>query len=62
MPVVAGWLGEDRQAYEYLAETVQAFPSPLELARLLEQCGFRNVQVQRMTGGIVALHLGVRAA
>jgi demethylmenaquinone methyltransferase/2-methoxy-6-polyprenyl-1,4-benzoquinol methylase len=62
MPVVAGWLGEDRQAYEYLAETVQAFPSPLELARLLEQCGFRDVQVQRMTGGIVALHLGVRAA
>lgn len=60
MPVVAGWLGEDRQAYEYLAETVQAFPSPPELARLMEQAGFNEVQVQRMTGGIVALHRGVR--
>lgn len=60
MPVVAGWLGEDRQAYEYLATTVQAFPSPLELARLMEQAGFGEVQVQRMTGGIVALHRGIQ--
>jgi demethylmenaquinone methyltransferase/2-methoxy-6-polyprenyl-1,4-benzoquinol methylase len=62
MPLVAGWLGEDRQAYEYLADTVQAFPSPLELARLMELAGFGEVQVQRMTGGIVALHRGIRPA
>jgi demethylmenaquinone methyltransferase / 2-methoxy-6-polyprenyl-1,4-benzoquinol methylase len=62
MPVVAGWLGEDRQAYEYLADTVQAFPSPLELARLMEQAGFTEVQVEGMTGGIVALHRGIRPA
>jgi demethylmenaquinone methyltransferase/2-methoxy-6-polyprenyl-1,4-benzoquinol methylase len=60
MPGVAGWFGMDRQAYQYLADTVQGFPSPSELARLLEQIGFRDVQVQRMTGGIVALHRSVR--
>lgn len=60
MPRVAGWFGMDRQAYEYLADTVQAFPSPTELAQLLEQVGFREIQIQRMTGGIVALHRGIR--
>jgi len=60
MPHIAGWLGMDRQAYQYLADTVRAFPSPPELARLMEQVGFEDVQVQRMTGGIVALHRGIR--
>jgi demethylmenaquinone methyltransferase/2-methoxy-6-polyprenyl-1,4-benzoquinol methylase len=60
MPGVAGWFGMDRQAYQYLADTVQGFPSPSELARLLEQIGFTDVQVRRMTGGIVALHRAVR--
>jgi demethylmenaquinone methyltransferase/2-methoxy-6-polyprenyl-1,4-benzoquinol methylase len=60
MPSVAGWFGMDRQAYQYLADTVQGFPSPSELARLLEQIGFTDVQVRRMTGGIVALHRSVR--
>jgi demethylmenaquinone methyltransferase / 2-methoxy-6-polyprenyl-1,4-benzoquinol methylase len=60
MPAVAGWFGQDRDAYAYLAKTVQAFPSPTELARLLERVGFREIQVKRMTGGIVALHCAVR--
>jgi demethylmenaquinone methyltransferase/2-methoxy-6-polyprenyl-1,4-benzoquinol methylase len=60
MPRVAGWFGMDRPAYQYLAETVQGFPSPTELARLLQQIGFSDVQVRRMTGGIVALHRAVR--
>ena len=60
MPRVAGWFGMDRQAYQYLADTVQGFPSPTGLARVLEQVGFRDVQVQGMTGGIVALHRAAR--
>ena len=60
MPRIAGWFGMDRQAYQYLADTVQGFPSPTELARLLEHVGFRDVHVQPMTGGIVALHRAVR--
>ena len=62
MPQVAGWFGMDRAAYQYLATSVESFPSPLELAELLERVGFRDVQVQRMTGRIVALHRGIRPA
>ncbi|HXN04873.1 MAG TPA: bifunctional demethylmenaquinone methyltransferase/2-methoxy-6-polyprenyl-1,4-benzoquinol methylase UbiE [Candidatus Acidoferrum sp.] len=49
----------EASAYRYLAETVEGFPQPAVLARDLEAIGFK-VEVQRMTIGIVAFHVGVR--
>jgi len=60
MPAIAGMRSADEaSAYRYLAETVQAFPQPAELARQLEDLGF-TVSVDRMTFGIVALHVAAR--
>jgi demethylmenaquinone methyltransferase/2-methoxy-6-polyprenyl-1,4-benzoquinol methylase len=60
MPAVAGLRNAgEGSAYRYLAQTVEAFPEPAELARHLEGLGF-TVSVERMTFGIVALHLAVR--
>jgi demethylmenaquinone methyltransferase/2-methoxy-6-polyprenyl-1,4-benzoquinol methylase len=62
MPAVAGLRSaSEASAYRYLAETVQAFPTPDALAVQLEGLGF-SVSVERMTVGIVALHVGVRRA
>jgi demethylmenaquinone methyltransferase/2-methoxy-6-polyprenyl-1,4-benzoquinol methylase len=49
----------ESNAYRYLAETVSNFPQPAALARDLEAIGF-EVEVQRMTIGIVAFHVAVR--
>jgi demethylmenaquinone methyltransferase/2-methoxy-6-polyprenyl-1,4-benzoquinol methylase len=60
MPAVAGLRNAgEGSAYRYLAQTVEAFPEPAELARHLEGLGF-TVSVERMTFGIAALHLAVR--
>ena len=60
MPAVAGLRDRgEASAYRYLAETVQAFPQPHALARQLEAIGF-SVSVERMTLGIVALHVAQR--
>ena len=60
MPAVAALRSaNEASAYRYLAETVQAFPQPAELARQLEGLGF-SVSVERMTFGIAALHVAVR--
>ncbi len=60
MPAIARLRSaEEGSAYRYLAETVQAFPDPTELAGELESLGFA-VSVERMTFGIVALHVAVR--
>jgi len=60
MPGVAGLLrGGDGSAYRYLAETVEAFPEPAELTQQLERLGF-SATAERLTFGIVALHVAVR--
>jgi len=60
MPAVAGLLSAgEGSAYRYLAETVEAFPEPAELARQLEGLGF-TVTVERLTLGIATLHIAVR--
>jgi demethylmenaquinone methyltransferase/2-methoxy-6-polyprenyl-1,4-benzoquinol methylase len=46
-------------AYTYLPASVQRFPGPDELARLLEAAGFGEVRYRLFAGGIVALHTGV---
>jgi demethylmenaquinone methyltransferase / 2-methoxy-6-polyprenyl-1,4-benzoquinol methylase len=60
MPAIAGRRNpREGSAYRYLAETVQAFPQPDALARQLDALGF-TVSVERMTLGIVALHVALR--
>jgi demethylmenaquinone methyltransferase / 2-methoxy-6-polyprenyl-1,4-benzoquinol methylase len=43
-------------AYTYLPASVRRFPSPEELATLMERAGFRDVRIRLFAGGIVALH------
>jgi demethylmenaquinone methyltransferase/2-methoxy-6-polyprenyl-1,4-benzoquinol methylase len=60
MPAVAGLRSAgERSAYRYLAESVESFPQPAELAQQLESHGF-SASVEPMTFGIVALHVAVR--
>lgn len=59
LPVFAGWLTGDREAYAYLNNTIAAYPDHVAMRGELERAGFRDVRVVRMTLGIVALHIGV---
>jgi len=58
------WLGEhvagDREAYEYLVESIRRFPEPGALITEMEAAGFSNIQHRTMSGGIVAIHSGWR--
>ena len=57
LPAVGGALSGSRDAYAYLPESVRKFPAPAELAAMLRAAGFSRVEFERLTGGIVALHL-----
>ncbi|HZT52540.1 MAG TPA: bifunctional demethylmenaquinone methyltransferase/2-methoxy-6-polyprenyl-1,4-benzoquinol methylase UbiE [Stellaceae bacterium] len=50
----------DRDAYQYLVESIRRFPPQDELAALMEQAGFERVGYRNLTGGIAALHSGWR--
>jgi demethylmenaquinone methyltransferase / 2-methoxy-6-polyprenyl-1,4-benzoquinol methylase len=48
----------DRQAYQYLVESIRKFPRAKAFAGMIERAGFRRVSFRAMTGGVVALHSG----
>ncbi len=62
LPRIGGWLSGDPAAYAYLPESIRLFPNQGGLAEELRNAGFEAVGWTNLTGGIVALHTGVKAA
>jgi demethylmenaquinone methyltransferase/2-methoxy-6-polyprenyl-1,4-benzoquinol methylase len=60
IPFIGGIVTGNREAYQYLVESIRRFPKPKVFARLIESAGFRRVSFTAMTGGVVALHSGWR--
>jgi len=56
LPILAGIVTGDRGAYEYLAGSIESFPTREALANELKDAGFSNVRVTGLTFGIVAIH------
>lgn len=54
-------LSSNRAAYEYLAESILAWPDQRTLAGLMVDAGWTGVEWRNLTGGIVALHRGRKA-
>jgi demethylmenaquinone methyltransferase/2-methoxy-6-polyprenyl-1,4-benzoquinol methylase len=54
--VVAG----DDASYRYLAESIRMHPDQAELKALMHKGGFGHVDYHNMTGGVVALHVGIK--
>ncbi|HME10496.1 MAG TPA: class I SAM-dependent methyltransferase [Bryobacteraceae bacterium] len=61
LPRVGGLISGSRDAYTYLPESVRKFPGAELLADQMRETGYAKVRLDRLTGGIVALHLGERA-
>jgi demethylmenaquinone methyltransferase/2-methoxy-6-polyprenyl-1,4-benzoquinol methylase len=58
IPAIGRAVTGDREAYQYLVESIRKFPKPKAFAQMIEQAGFRRVTFTPMTGGVVALHSG----
>ncbi len=56
-----GRLAGDSQAYAYLPSSVKRFPGPEELCGVMERAGLERIRYLLTAGGIIALHVGVRA-
>jgi ubiquinone/menaquinone biosynthesis methyltransferase len=58
MPII-GWLatGGDTSAYRYLLKGIESFPSAETLAEELMYLGFEDIAFERLTLGIVAIHV-----
>jgi demethylmenaquinone methyltransferase/2-methoxy-6-polyprenyl-1,4-benzoquinol methylase len=60
LPPVATAVSSNPDAYVYLAESIRAWPDQPGLATRLQDAGWAKVAWRNLSGGIVALHRGVR--
>ena len=58
IPAIGQAVARDREAYQYLVESIRRFPDQAALARIMERAGFARVSVTNFSGGVCALHQG----
>ena len=60
LPRIGGVVSGSRSAYEYLPDSVSKFPDQKALSEILRRTGFAEVEFENLTGGITAIHFGVK--
>jgi demethylmenaquinone methyltransferase/2-methoxy-6-polyprenyl-1,4-benzoquinol methylase len=60
LPRIGRWVAGDESSYRYLAESIRMHPDQAGLKDMMKAAGFGHVDVHNLTGGIVALHVGIR--
>jgi demethylmenaquinone methyltransferase/2-methoxy-6-polyprenyl-1,4-benzoquinol methylase len=60
LPFLGRWVAGDGESYRYLAESIRLHPDQAELKVMMKAAGFGHVDVHDLSGGIVALHVGIR--
>ncbi len=60
LPAMARAVSSDPESYEYLAESIRAWPDQAELARRIATAGWSSVRWRNLSAGIVALHAATK--
>jgi demethylmenaquinone methyltransferase / 2-methoxy-6-polyprenyl-1,4-benzoquinol methylase len=58
LPVLAGWLTGEPDAYHYFAGTIEGFPKGESMLEIMRRCGFLNCEARQLTMGIVTVYTG----
>jgi demethylmenaquinone methyltransferase/2-methoxy-6-polyprenyl-1,4-benzoquinol methylase len=60
LPRLGQWIAGDADSYRYLAESIRMHPDQATLKAMMKTAGFGHVDVHNLTGGVVALHVGIK--
>jgi 2-methoxy-6-polyprenyl-1,4-benzoquinol methylase len=60
IPELGGIIANDKASYQYLVESIRNFPKQEEFKAMIKQTGFSGVNYTNLSGGIVAIHSGVK--
>jgi len=60
LPRLGQWIAGDAQSYRYLAESIRMHPDQATLKAMMKTAGFGHVDVHNLSGGLVALHAGIK--
>jgi 2-methoxy-6-polyprenyl-1,4-benzoquinol methylase len=60
IPELGGLIANDKASYQYLVESIRNFPKQEEFKGMIKDAGFKGVNYTNLTGGIVAIHSGIK--
>ncbi|WP_027328378.1 bifunctional demethylmenaquinone methyltransferase/2-methoxy-6-polyprenyl-1,4-benzoquinol methylase UbiE [Marinimicrobium agarilyticum] len=60
LPFMGKVVANDADSYRYLAESIRMHPDQETLKAMMDNAGFVNTEYHNMTGGVVALHKGIK--
>ena len=60
LPRIGRFVAGDADSYRYLAESIRMHPDQETLKGMMKAAGFGHVDVHNLTGGLVALHVGIK--
>jgi demethylmenaquinone methyltransferase / 2-methoxy-6-polyprenyl-1,4-benzoquinol methylase len=60
LPRLGSLVAGDSASYRYLAESIRVHPGQEELKALMKKTGYGHVDYHNLTGGVVALHVGIK--
>ncbi len=60
LPQIGRLVAGDRDAYQYLVESIRRFPDRAALSAMIEDAGMDRVRVRSLSGGIAAIHAAWR--
>lgn len=60
LPKLGSLVAGDEASYRYLAESIRMHPGQEELKAMMKKGGFGHVDYHNLTGGVVALHVGIK--
>ncbi|MCL2473387.1 MAG: class I SAM-dependent methyltransferase [Alphaproteobacteria bacterium] len=60
LPFLGTHVAKDREAYEYLAKSIQSFPNQESFAKRISKAGFSDVKWKNLFSGIAVEHYGIK--
>lgn len=60
MPLIGRMFAKSFKEYAWLHESAKSFPDKKELKRMFLKAGFSQVQLKSYTGGVAAMHMGLK--
>ena len=61
IPAIAGYVTGEKQAYEYLADSIEKFPAGFDMVSLIADSGFAGATCEPLSGGIVSLYTAIKS-
>ena len=58
--MIAGTMTGNRKAYDYLADSIETFPSGEAMIALMKEGGFKQIDAEPLHGGISTIYTAVK--